>query len=99
MCTSQTVETIPARRQTPVASVLVRTESDLFKCPSGISSIATELSTSPHRKTHALFEVTLIGTAHRILGTDERRIVEGPSAKAQLSFPNGVACHPWVPKL
>ena len=48
---------------------------------------------------HEMYEVMLDGTARRILGTGERAIVDGPAAKARLSFPMGVACHPWAPRL
>jgi DNA-binding beta-propeller fold protein YncE len=48
---------------------------------------------------HEIYEVRLDGTAKRILGTGERGIVDGMEAKARLSFPNGVACHPWLKKL
>jgi hypothetical protein len=48
---------------------------------------------------HEIYEVKLDGTAKRILGTGERGIEDGTEAKARLSFPNGVACHPWLKKL
>lgn len=50
-------------------------------------------------ESHAIYEVTLDGTAKRILGNGERGIVDGPNAKARLSFPNGIACDPWRPRL
>jgi DNA-binding beta-propeller fold protein YncE len=50
-------------------------------------------------ESHAIYEVTLDGTVKRILGNGERGIVDGASAKAQLSFPNGIACDPWRPRL
>src|SRR5205814_1736757 len=49
--------------------------------------------------THAIYEVTLAGTIRRILGNGERGIVDGAGAAARLSFPNGIACSPWAPRL
>lgn len=46
-------------------------------------------------ESHEIFQVTLDGKAKRILGNGERGIVDGPDGTARLSFPNGVACHPW----
>jgi DNA-binding beta-propeller fold protein YncE len=48
---------------------------------------------------NALYEVTLDGKAKRLLGTGERGIVDGKGAAARLSSPNGVGCHPWLPRL
>jgi DNA-binding beta-propeller fold protein YncE len=48
---------------------------------------------------HEIYEVTLDGTVKRILGDGKRGIVDGPGAKARLSFPNGIACDPWAPRL
>jgi hypothetical protein len=50
-------------------------------------------------ESHEIYEVTLDGTVKRILGSGERGIVDGTGAKARLSFPNGIACHPWAPRL
>jgi len=50
-------------------------------------------------ESHEIYEVTLAGIARRILGTGERGIVDGAEAKALLSFPNGIACHPWARRL
>jgi len=50
-------------------------------------------------ESHELFEVALDGTAKRILGNGERGVVDGDSTKARLSFPNGIACSPWAPRL
>ncbi len=50
-------------------------------------------------QSHEIYEVTLDGTAKRILGNGERGIVDGDGAKARLSFPNGIACHPWARRL
>jgi DNA-binding beta-propeller fold protein YncE len=50
-------------------------------------------------ESHEIYEVTLDGTVKRILGDGERGIVDGTGAKARLSFPNGIACHPWAPRL
>jgi sugar lactone lactonase YvrE len=48
---------------------------------------------------HEIYEVRLDGSAKRILGTGERGIADGVDKNARLSFPNGVACHPWLKKL
>jgi hypothetical protein len=48
---------------------------------------------------HEIYEVTLDKTVKRILGNGERAIVDGVGAKARLSFPMGIACHPWAPRL
>jgi DNA-binding beta-propeller fold protein YncE len=48
---------------------------------------------------HAIYEVTLDGTAKRILGNGERGIVDGAGATARLSFPNGITFHPWARRL
>lgn len=46
-------------------------------------------------ESHEIFQVALDGKAKRILGNGERGIVDGPDGVARLSFPNGIACHPW----
>ena len=46
-------------------------------------------------ESHEIFQVTLDGKAKRILGNGERGVVDGPDGIARLSFPNGIACHPW----
>jgi len=48
---------------------------------------------------HAIYEVGLDGRARRILGNGERAVVDGTSTQARLSFPAGIACHPWAPRL
>jgi DNA-binding beta-propeller fold protein YncE len=48
---------------------------------------------------HEIYEVALSGTVKRILGNGERGMVDGDAAKARLSFPNGIACNPWAPRL
>jgi DNA-binding beta-propeller fold protein YncE len=48
---------------------------------------------------HEIYEVTLDGNVKRILGTAERGLVDGAGEKARLSFPNGIACSPWEPRL
>jgi DNA-binding beta-propeller fold protein YncE len=48
---------------------------------------------------HEIYEVTLEGRAKRILGTGEHSIVDGTAESARLSFPMGIACHPWAPRL
>jgi DNA-binding beta-propeller fold protein YncE len=50
-------------------------------------------------ESHEIYEVALDGTAKRILGSGERGIVDGRGAKAQLSFPNGIASSPWGERL
>ena len=46
-------------------------------------------------ESHEVFRVALDGKARRILGNGERGMVDGPDGPARLSFPNGIACHPW----
>lgn len=48
---------------------------------------------------HEIYEVTLERAVKRILGTGERAIVDGVGEDARLSFPYGIACHPWAPRL
>ncbi len=48
---------------------------------------------------HAIYEVTLDRKVTRVLGNGERAIVDGTGADARLSFPMGIACHPWAPRL
>ena len=50
-------------------------------------------------RANEIFEVTLDGKATRILGNGERGLVDGPDGKARLTFPNGIACHPWGERL
>jgi sugar lactone lactonase YvrE len=50
-------------------------------------------------QSHEIYEVTLSGTVKRILGNGERGLVDGAGSKARLSFPNGIACNPWVRRL
>jgi DNA-binding beta-propeller fold protein YncE len=50
-------------------------------------------------ESHEIYEVTLDGTAKRILGNGKRGIVDGTGAKARLSFPNGIAFSPYGPRL
>lgn len=50
-------------------------------------------------ESHELYEVTLAGAVKRILGSGERGIVDGAGANARLSFPNGIACDPYAPRL
>lgn len=50
-------------------------------------------------RSHAIYEVTLDGKARRLLGNGERKIVDGTATEARLSFPAGIACHPWAPRL
>jgi sugar lactone lactonase YvrE len=48
---------------------------------------------------HEIYEVALTGKVKRILGNGERGTVDGAGADARVSFPNGIACHPWVRRL
>jgi sugar lactone lactonase YvrE len=50
-------------------------------------------------RANEIFQVTLDGKAKRILGTGERGLVDGPDGTARLTFPNGIACHPWGERL
>jgi sugar lactone lactonase YvrE len=50
-------------------------------------------------ESHEIYEVMLDGTVKRILGNGERGVVDGVGEQARLSFPNGIACSPWTPKL
>jgi len=50
-------------------------------------------------RSHAIYEVALDGTVTRILGNGEPGIVDGRGADARLSFPMGISCHPWAPRL
>jgi sugar lactone lactonase YvrE len=48
---------------------------------------------------HEIFQVALDGKATRMLGNGERGLVDGPDGTARLTFPNGIACHPWGERL
>jgi DNA-binding beta-propeller fold protein YncE len=48
---------------------------------------------------HAIYEVTLQGDVRRLLGNGVRGMVDGADTSARLSFPNGIACSPWAPRL
>jgi DNA-binding beta-propeller fold protein YncE len=50
-------------------------------------------------QSNQIFQVTLDGKTQRILGTGERGVVDGVDGTARLSFPNGIACHPWGGRL
>jgi sugar lactone lactonase YvrE len=50
-------------------------------------------------ESHEIYEVTLAGAVKRILGNGERGMVDGIGASARLSFPNGIACDPYAPRL
>jgi len=50
-------------------------------------------------ESHEIYEVALDGTVKLILGNGERGVVDGDGVKARLSFPNGIACSPWAPRL
>jgi sugar lactone lactonase YvrE len=50
-------------------------------------------------ESHEIYEVMLSGAVKRILGNGERGLVDGAGANARLSFPNGIACDPYAPRL
>jgi DNA-binding beta-propeller fold protein YncE len=50
-------------------------------------------------ESHEIYELGLDGTAKRILGNGERGVVDGQGSNVRLSFPNGIACDPWAPRL
>jgi DNA-binding beta-propeller fold protein YncE len=50
-------------------------------------------------ESHEIYEVTLAGTAKRIIGNGTRGLVNGAGSHIRLSFPNGIACDPWAPRL
>jgi DNA-binding beta-propeller fold protein YncE len=50
-------------------------------------------------ESHEMYEVTLDGAVRRILGTGKRGLVDGTTARARLTYPNGIACDPWAPRL
>jgi DNA-binding beta-propeller fold protein YncE len=50
-------------------------------------------------RSHEVYEVALDKSVKRILGNGERGMVDGRRTTARLSFPMGIACHPWAPRL
>ncbi len=48
---------------------------------------------------HEIYEVKLNGTVTRILGNGQRGIVNGSGDSVRVSYPNGIACDPWTPRL
>ena len=50
-------------------------------------------------ESHEIYTVTPDGQAKLLLGSGERGLVNGAPARARLSFPNGIACDPWTPRL
>ena len=50
-------------------------------------------------ETHEIYEVKLNGTVKRILGNGQRGIVNGSGDSVRVSYPNGIACDPWTPRL
>jgi DNA-binding beta-propeller fold protein YncE len=50
-------------------------------------------------ESHEIYTVTLDGQAKLLLGSGKRGLVNGAPARARLSFPNGIACDPWTPRL
>jgi DNA-binding beta-propeller fold protein YncE len=50
-------------------------------------------------ESHEIYEVKLDGSARLLLGDGERGVRDGSGAAVRLSFPNGIGCDPWLPKL
>ena len=50
-------------------------------------------------ESHQVYTVTTDGQAKLLLGSGVRGIVNGAPPRARLSFPNGIACDPWQPRL
>ena len=50
-------------------------------------------------ETHEIYEVQLNGAVKRILGNGQRGIVNGSGESVRVSYPNGIACDPWTPRL
>jgi DNA-binding beta-propeller fold protein YncE len=50
-------------------------------------------------ETHEIYEVRLNGAVKRILGNGQRGIVNGSGDSVRVSYPNGIACDPWTPRL
>jgi hypothetical protein len=50
-------------------------------------------------RSHAIYAVSMTGEAERILGDGVRGAADGARAGARLSFPFGIGCHPWAPRL
>jgi DNA-binding beta-propeller fold protein YncE len=50
-------------------------------------------------RSNQIFQVSVDGKAKRLLGNGERGLVDGPDGTARLTFPNGIACHPWGERL
>jgi DNA-binding beta-propeller fold protein YncE len=48
---------------------------------------------------HEIYEVRATGSVRRLLGNGQRGIVNGSGDSVRLSFPNGIACDPWTPRL
>ena len=49
--------------------------------------------------THEIYEVKLNGEVSRLLGNGRRGIVNGTGNRVRVSYPNGIACDPWTPRL
>ena len=50
-------------------------------------------------ESHEIYTVMADGRAKLLLGSGQRGLVNGALARARLSFPNGIACDPWTPRL
>jgi DNA-binding beta-propeller fold protein YncE len=48
---------------------------------------------------HEVYEVASGGTSRRVIGDGTQGLVNGTADRARLSFPNGIACDPWTPRL
>jgi DNA-binding beta-propeller fold protein YncE len=50
-------------------------------------------------RSHEIYEVALDKSVKRVLGNGERGVVDGRGTTARLSFPMGIACQSWAPRL
>lgn len=50
-------------------------------------------------RSHAIHEIATNATVSRLVGSGARGTVDGAGEQARLSFPFGIGCHPWAPRL
>jgi sugar lactone lactonase YvrE len=50
-------------------------------------------------ESHEIYEVKLNAAVKRILGNGQRGVVNGSGDTVRISYPNGIACDPWTPRL
>ena len=50
-------------------------------------------------RSHAVYQISAQGNVMRVLGNGTPGTVDGIGESARLSFPFGVGCHPWAPRL